>query len=157
MARLSPQRSVVLAHEHQWPRTLVVEAIGVLYGLLADLTVVIHLGFVGFVALGGFFAIRHPVVLYAHVPAVLWSIGIVTIGWSCPLTSLEVWLRAQAGTYASTGGFVDHYLTGVLYPEQFERLAQGLVGIALAIAYVNVAVHRHGRVVFGRPRRRYGD
>ena len=40
------------------------------YGLLADLTVAAHFGFVVFVPLGGFLALRHPSVLLAHVPAV---------------------------------------------------------------------------------------
>jgi hypothetical protein len=54
------------------------------YGLLAGLTVAAHLGFVAFVPLGGFLALRHPRVLLAHVPAVGWAAGIVLIGWPCP-------------------------------------------------------------------------
>jgi Protein of Unknown function (DUF2784) len=118
------------------------EASAVLYRFLADLTVVIHLGFVGFVAVGGFFVARHPAVFYAHLPAVLWAIGIVTVGWPCPLTWLEIWLREQAGTQAYSTGFVDQYLTGVLYPERFERLAQGFVGIVVVVSYASLALRK---------------
>lgn len=113
-----------------------------LYQLLADLTVVVHLGFVGFVAVGGFFAARHPAVLFAHIPAVIWAIGIVTVGWPCPLTGLENSLRERAGTAAYDGGFIDRYLTGVLYPAEYERAAQALVAVAVVASYVTLAVRR---------------
>lgn len=113
-----------------------------LYKLLADLTVVVHLGFIGFVAVGGFFASRYPVVLFAHVPAVIWALGIVTVGWPCPLTGLENWLRQRAGGDPYDTGFVDRYLTGVLYPEQYERAAQALVGAAVVASYVTLVLRR---------------
>ena len=96
------------------------------YGFLADAVLVIHFGFVVFVALGGFMAWRYPLLLVAHVPAVGWALGIVTIGWPCPLTGVENDLRERAGSEAYEGGFVDRYLTGVLYPAEYERLMQAL-------------------------------
>jgi Protein of Unknown function (DUF2784) len=84
------------------------------YGLLADLTVAAHFGFVAFVPLGGFLALRHPRVLLAHVPAVGWAAGIVLIGWPCPLTSLERYFREHAGRAAHEEGFIGTYLTGVV-------------------------------------------
>ena len=86
------------------------------YTLLADLTVLIHLGFVAFVAAGGFLAWRYPTVLIAHVPAVAWALGIVAVGWPCPLTDLEQGLRLRAGTGGYSGPFMDRYVTGLLYP-----------------------------------------
>jgi hypothetical protein len=112
------------------------------YALLADLVVALHLGFVAFVVVGGFVAWRYPAVLVAHVPAVAWALGIVTVGWPCPLTGWENDLRRRAGGGYS-GGFVDRYLTGVLYPERFERLAQGAVALAVVAAYAGLALRRH--------------
>jgi hypothetical protein len=114
----------------------------VLYKLLADLTVVVHLGFVGFVAVGGFVAARYPAVLFAHIPAVIWALGIVAVGWPCPLTGLENWARERAGSEAYEGGFIDRYLTGVLYPAEYERAAQALVAVAVVASYVTLAVRR---------------
>lgn len=112
------------------------------YAFLAQAVVVIHFGFVAFVAAGGFIAWRHLPALAAHVPAVGWALGIVTVGWSCPLTGLENDLRRRAGTQAYEGGFVDRYLTGVLYPTEYERLMQGLVAVGVIIAYVGLALRR---------------
>ena len=121
------------------------------YSALADATVVIHLGFVAFVAGGGFIAWRHPAVLLAHVPAVLWAVGIVAVGWSCPLTFVENWLRLQAGTGGYSGAFIDRYVTGVLYPERHAQLARALVAAALLASYA-VLVMRARRMTRREPK-----
>ncbi len=124
------------------------------YAFLADAIVVIHLGFVVFVAVGGFIAWRYPLVLVAHVPAVGWALGIVTVGWPCPLTGVENSLRERAGSQVYEGGFIDRYLTGVLYPTQYERLLQALVAAGIITAYVRLALRwRRSR----RRRTRAGD
>ena len=112
------------------------------YALLADAVVVIHLGFVVFVAVGGFIAWRHPLALVAHVPAVGWALGIVTVGWPCPLTRVENSLRDRAGADAYEGAFIDRYLAGVLYPTQYERFMQGLVAAAVISAYLGLGLRR---------------
>jgi hypothetical protein len=121
--------------------------------LLADLVVVIHLGFVGFVAVGGFLAWRHPRVVAAHGSAVAWALGIVTIGWSCPLTGLENALLERAGSDGYSGGFVDRYLTGVLYPERYEVLMQGIVAAAVVCSYAGFALRRRERIKQHRDQR----
>lgn len=35
--------------------------------------------------------------IWIHVPAVLWGVAIEFIGFVCPLTPLEGWLREQGG------------------------------------------------------------
>lgn len=112
------------------------------YAVLADAVVAIHLGFVVFVAVGGFIAWRHPLVLVAHVPAVAWALGIVTIGWPCPLTRVENRLRERAGADAYEGAFLDRYVTGILYPTQHERLMQALVAALVICAYVGFLLRR---------------
>lgn len=109
---------------------------------LADLVMVVHLAFLGFVALGGFLVWRHPRVLPAHLVALVWALGIVTVGWPCPLTGLENRLRERAGQGAYSGGFVDRYLTGVVYPAQHERLAQAAVAGSVLVAYAGLAARR---------------
>ena len=106
---------------------------------LADAVVVIHFGFVVFVAVGGLVAWRYPFVLLAHVPAVAWALGIVTIGYPCPLTGVEHDLRIRAGSKAYEGGFIDRYITGVLYPTRYEQSMQALVAVGIITAYVGLA------------------
>ena len=115
------------------------------YTLLADVTVLIHLGFLAFVALGGFLAWRYPAVLFAHVPAAAWALGIVAVGWPCPLTDVEKRLRQRAGTGGYSGAFMDRYVMGVLYPEQHTYLAQALVAAAVLASYAGLVLRRSPR------------
>jgi Protein of Unknown function (DUF2784) len=113
---------------------------------LADLVVVLHFGFVAFVALGGFLVIRSPKIAWAHVPAAVWGIGIELTGWICPLTPLENALRARAGGAEYEGDFVARYLLPVLYPEGLTRETQLVLGAGVALANAvlyAIAVRRH--------------
>ena len=110
-----------------------------LYGIAADLLVVVHLGFVVFVVLGAFVVPRWPRLAWAHLPAVAWGVGIELTGAICPLTPLELWLRMEAGTAGYDGDFIAHYLLPVLYPAGLTRQSQLVLG-ALACG-INVAVY----------------
>lgn len=104
-----------------------------LYRLLADLVVLLHAGFVLFVVLGGLGALRWPRVLWFHVPAALWGAGIEFLGGICPLTPLENHLRRLGGEAGYAGGFVEHYLLPVLYPDGLTRGAQLALGLFVVL------------------------
>ena len=110
-----------------------------LYPALADAVVVVHLAFVFFVLAGGFLALRWRRVMLLHLPSAAWGVLVEIVGWECPLTPLENWLRLRGGEVAYRGGFVDHYLLPVLYPQPFPRglglLLGGLVLAVNALAY----------------------
>jgi hypothetical protein len=118
------------------------------YQLLADAVVLLHLGFVGFVVLGGLLAVRWPHAAWAHLPAAVWGVWIEFAGWICPLTPLENWLRRQGGGAEYSAGVVEHYLIPVLYPAALTRELQWALG-GLVIA-VNVAIYA---VALGRTRK----
>jgi hypothetical protein len=86
------------------------------YQRLADLVVVLHALFVLFVLFGGLLVLRRPRLAWIHVPCALWGVLIEFAGWYCPLTPLEVALRERGGAAGYVGGFIAHYLEGVLYP-----------------------------------------
>ena len=101
---------------------------------LADLVLVLHLGFVLFVALGGLLVLRWPRLAWVHAPVALYGVLIEYIGFFCPLTPLEVWLRRQGGEAGYEGGFVEHYITAVIYPAGLMREAQLVLGtLVLAV------------------------
>ena len=86
------------------------------YRILADGVLLIHLGFVLFAVLGGFLLTRWPKLALVHLPAMLWG---VLIEWSngvCPLTPLEQHLPRRGGADGYTGGFIEHYITAAVYP-----------------------------------------
>ncbi len=99
-----------------------------LFRLLADAVVVVHLGFVLFVVAGGFLVLRWPRAAWIQLPAAVWGIVVEWSGWICPLTPLENWLRARGGAAGYEAGFVERYLLSVLYPAGLTRTAQILLG-----------------------------
>jgi Protein of Unknown function (DUF2784). len=104
-----------------------------IYRLLADGIVFLHLSFVAFVMLGGLLALRRPKAAWLHLPAALWGAWIEFSGGICPLTPLENWLRGRGAQEGYTGGFVEHYLLAALYPEGLTREVQWALG-ALVLA-----------------------
>ena len=103
------------------------------YGLLADLVLLAHAGFVAFVVLGGLLVLRWPRLAWLHLPAVAWGVGIEFTGTICPLTPLENQLRALAHQQGYAGGFVEHYVFGLLYPEGLTRSVQLALGVLVVV------------------------
>jgi hypothetical protein len=118
------------------------------YRILADLILVLHLGFIVFVMAGGFLVLRRRRVAWIHVPAVVWAVLIEFMGWLCPLTPLEIWARTQAGETGYSGGFVEHYLLPVVYPASLTHEVQIALGAgvllanALIYAWITVRLRR---------------
>jgi len=103
------------------------------YGILADLVMVAHLGFVLFVAFGGVLVQCWRPALYVHIPAAVWGVLIEFAGWICPLTLLENWLRRLGQEAGYTGGFVEHYFIAILYPESLTRKVQITLGAVVLV------------------------
>ncbi len=103
------------------------------YLLIADLLVLLHLAFVGFVVLGALLVLRRPRLAWIHLPCALWGALIEFAGWVCPLTPLENRFRQLGGQARYTGDFVEHYLLPVLYPQNLTRSAQVALGALVLI------------------------
>lgn len=119
------------------------------YRLLADLVVVLHGAFVGFVVLGGLLAFRWRRAPLVHLPAAAWGAWIEISGGLCPLTPLENWLREEGGMRGYAGGFIEHYLLPALYPAGLTRELQFLLagGVVVANVLIYGALWRRGRSV----------
>jgi len=66
------------------------------------------------------------------------------LGWTCPLTPLEKFLRNAGGEEGYSGGFIDHYLTSLIYPEGLTRDMQttlGLIALATNIVIYSFAIY----------------
>ena len=113
---------------------------GLSFQLLADLVLLLHFGIVAF-NLGGlvlivagnlagwrwvnawWFRITHLVTI-ATVVAQAW------LGLTCPLTTLEMWLRANAGAGTYRGGFVEYWIDRLLfYSAPPWMFVVGLIGL----------------------------
>lgn len=119
------------------------EGEGVIYRMLADLVVVFHGVFILFAA-GGVVAVHfRPKLIWLHVPCVIWAFWIETAGGICPLTPLENLLRERSGIGGYPGGFVEHYLLPLIYPDGLTRPIQILLGVL--VLSVNLA--GYGRLI----------
>ncbi len=107
-----------------------------IYRLGAEFVLLTHFSFVVFVVVGGFVALRWPKLIYVHVPAAVWGAWIEFAGWICPLTPLENSLRRMAGDAGYEGGFIEHYLLGVLYPRGLTTQVQVILGIIVIAANI---------------------
>jgi hypothetical protein len=102
----------------------------------ADLVVVVHLLFIGFVVGGAFLTWLWPRTAWAHVPAVIYGALVEFAGFTCPLTLLENDLRRRAGDAGYSGGFIDHYLVKVIYPSGLTRGMQVALGVLVLLVAI---------------------
>lgn len=108
-----------------------------LAGALADAVLVAHGLFIVWAALGAVAVWRWPKLVLLHLPALAWAVWIEVSGGICPLTPLENSLRRSAGQTGYSGGFIDHYVGGAIYPDGLTRETQWVIaGVLLTINVV---------------------
>lgn len=109
------------------------------YRFLADTVLLLHLGFILFVAFGALLVARRRRWLPLHLAAAAWGVMIEATGAICPLTWAEVYFRRLAGEAGYEGGFVDHYLLPLIYPTGLTRAMQ--IGLGLGVLAFNAVLY----------------
>lgn len=118
------------------------------YQWLADAVLVLHFGVVLFVV-GGLACILAGNLRAwrwvnggwfraAHLAAIGFVVVQAWLGQTCPLTTLESWLRRQAGGTGYTQSFVEHWVQRVMYhdaPAWVFGLAYTAFGLVVAWAW----------------------
>ena len=125
-----------------------------LYRILADLVVLLHLFFIIFVVTGGvaaYFWSWRMVLL--HLPAVIWGMYIEFSGNICPLTPLENHFRQLSGQEGYSSGFVDHYLVPIIYPVGLTRDIQIVLGLFVFVVNLVAYAFFLRRIAAKRPRK----
>jgi hypothetical protein len=95
------------------------------YQLFADVVLSLHFAVVVFVICGlvliiagnasRWFWVNARWFRVAHLGAIGIVIAEAWLGITCPLTTLEVWLRAKAGAATYSVSFIEHWLQGLLF------------------------------------------
>ena len=88
-----------------------------IYRGLADSIFILHFCFALFAVFGGLLVLRRRAFLYLHLPALIWSVAVELLRLPCPLTSLENHLRFLGGEAGYAGGFVEHWISAILYAD----------------------------------------
>ncbi len=111
-------------------------ASSMIYRALADITFVVHLLFVIFVVFGGLLVVCWKRLAWLHLPALLWGVLLEWNAWICPLTPVENWLLRRAGVAGYGGGFVEHYIVPIIYPNHLTYELQLVLGTALLVSNI---------------------
>ena len=107
--------------------------------VLADTVMFLHFALLAFLVVGGFFAWRWRAVIYPHLAIGAWAILSLLVDVTCPLTVLENHFRLQAGEPELNGGFIDHYIDGVWYPESVSVAVQFVLGTIVLVSWAGFA------------------
>ncbi len=101
--------------------------------ILADFTLLLHLAFILFAAAGALLSIRRPWIAFIQVPAAAWGAYVEIFAKVCPLTYLENYFLIQAGQSGYTESFIGHYLISVIYPVDLTQKIQYLLASGLVL------------------------
>jgi hypothetical protein len=125
---------------------------------LADAVLLLHLAIVVFVVGGlasilighvrGWGWVRGFGFRLAHVAAIGIVVGESWFGITCPLTTLESWLREQAGGATYQRGFIEHWVQRMLFydaPPWAFLLAYSVFGALVIAAWWYVPPRRRRR------------
>ncbi len=127
---------------------------------LADLVLLLHGAFILFALFGGLLILHKRWMAWIHLPVLFWAALVNLAGWTCPLTPLENLLRVSAGHAGYEGGFVEHYIVPLVYPDITSRaleILSGMVVLAgngLIYAFVIRRMHRRSEMASDAP---HGD
>ena len=111
-----------------------------MYQAIGDLVMLLHFAFLVVLTLGGFAAWRWPRLILVHVGLAVWGVLNAVVKVPCPLTDIENWARRRAGEEGLPQGFIDRYLTGVVYPEEHLGAVQLGVACLVAVSWVGYAL-----------------
>lgn len=112
---------------------------GALWLRLASAVAATHFAISMYILFGGILVLAGLVPPAAHVPIAAWGVLVHVMGWTCPLTPFEKWLRARGGGTSYDGGFVERYIL----PRRFRGRVTpaGHVLVGLGVLAVNLAFY----------------
>ncbi len=126
-------------------QTVFAPAIG---SVLADAVLLLHVLFVAFVVgalllvlIGGWRGwrwVRNPWFRIAHMLAIGFVVAQTWLDQVCPLTTLEMDLRASAGDVVYPGSFIGHWLQALLYyqaPNWVFAVVYSVFALAVVLAW----------------------
>lgn len=118
------------------------------YQFLADVVLTLHFAVVAFVVGGVVFVILGNLVGWhwvnafslrlAHLVAIGFVAAEAWLGTTCPLTTLEMWLRTQSRATTYSSSFIEHWVQRLLYfeaPAWVFALAYSLFGLLVLMLW----------------------
>jgi hypothetical protein len=106
--------------------------------LLAAAVLAVHLAWILWVFAGALWTRGRPWLTGLHLASLVWGIIAEAGPWPCPLTLAENALESRAGIHPYSGGFLVHYLDGIVYPN---LPAAVVISFGVAVCCANLLVY----------------
>lgn len=118
-----------------------------MYGFLLNFIIGIHFLWILFILFGLLAVCLKPKLAYLHAAGLLFSLFLNLMGWYCPLTYAEKYLKVlyQAG-HPYAGSFLGHYLMPIIYPdlpEPYVRLG-GVAFVSVHLIVYGILIKKYG-------------
>jgi hypothetical protein len=114
-----------------------------LFRILADIVVFIHFLWIVFLIFGALPGGRYRTIKYIHIGGLGFALMLQALDWYCPLTYLEVWLRAKHDPgEAYAGSYIAHYLEKVIYIEVDRWI---IAVLTIALCGMNIWLYGRGK------------
>jgi hypothetical protein len=118
-----------------------------MYGLLLDIIIGFHFLWILFILFGLLTVWFKPKLAYLHAAGLVSSLVLNLMGWYCPLTYAEKYLKVSLQSGHTYGGsFFGHYLIPFIYPdlpESYIRLG-GMVFVCVHLCVYGILVMKYG-------------
>ena len=93
---------------------------------LVDMTITLHLLWIVFLIFGFVFALKGSRIAFLHLGGLGFALLMNAMGWYCPLTYLENYLRALYDLHSTySTSFIARNLESLIYPDVPENLLRG--------------------------------
>jgi hypothetical protein len=115
------------------------------YRFLGDAVAGVHYAYLVYLVIGGFIAWRWPRTIALHGIAAAWGFAVVAANWPCPLTAVQNMFRESGGEPRLQTGFNETYVTGTLYPADYQVQTRAVIAAVVAISWLGVVVIQRRR------------
>lgn len=107
-----------------------------MWTVLADIVVTLHLLWIVFLMGGAILGRKIGWVREAHLASLGFSLLLQTMGWVCPLTHIEQYLR-RLGGWSYSGPFIQHYIEELVYLSVSREVVFGVtIGVVVFSLYL---------------------
>lgn len=111
-----------------------------MYLIAADIIVLLHFLWIVFLVFGAFPGRKYKWVKRLHISGIVFALFIQMVGWYCPFTHLETWLRkAHEPAQSYNGSFIVYYVEKLVYvslPPHIIIWLTALLGIISVCVYL---------------------
>jgi hypothetical protein len=115
------------------------------------LVLVLHLAWILWVIFGAFWTRGRRWLTAFHLASLVWGIVVEVGPWPCPLTMAEDFFQRRARQVSTGGGFLQHYISSIVYPNVSVMLLT-IFGVAVCAANLAIYVWRVFRWIRCRQR-----